>query len=116
MPIRAALLAGMFLLGSAAVADEPPGEQLPQPQEVAPRDVLPPPRALPQLLLLPLPPRDPPPQMGRRDVWQYFAPGWSGRFVPRVIYSPSGSYYLYNGAPYHWTTTQPQLYMRYLVD
>jgi hypothetical protein len=56
------------------------------------------------------------PQPGTREVWQYYGVDSRGRWVPRVILSPSGAYYYYNGAPFLYTTTQPHLYMPYVVD
>ena len=52
----------------------------------------------------------------RYDVWQYYGVDYQGRFRPRVIYSPSGSYYLYNGEPYPWVTTHPRDVMPRVVD
>ena len=40
----------------------------------------------------------------------------TGHFRPRVIYAPSGAYYLYNGAPYPWVTTHERDIMPYIVD
>jgi hypothetical protein len=74
----------------------------------------PPPQAVPKLLLPYLPPSLPRP--GTREVWQYYGVDNRGRWVARVILSPSGAYYYYNGAPFRFTTTQPQLYMPYVVD
>ncbi len=86
------------------------------------KDELPPPRLLsPSPLLSPLltpnllEPWAPLPEVGRRDVWQLFGVDGSGRFRPRVIYSPYGAYYYYNGAPYPWTTTRALLYVRFVV-
>ena len=56
------------------------------------------------------------PKPGTREVWQYYGVDSRGRFVPRVMQSPYGNYYLYNGAPFLFTTTQPHLYMPYVVD
>jgi hypothetical protein len=112
MLTRTMLLVGTFFLGSGPAAGQP--ELLPVPREVASQDVLPAPQVMPQPVLLPL--RDPPPRLGTRDVWQFYAPSFSGRFVPRVIYSPAGAYYSATGAPYPWTTTRPTLYKAYLVD
>jgi hypothetical protein len=57
-----------------------------------------------------------PPQLGTREVWQYYGVDRSGRFLPRVVLSPHGAYYLYNGRPYPWTTTRPGLHMPYALD
>ena len=50
------------------------------------------------------------------DVWQFYGVDRQGRFRPRVIYSPSGAYYLYNGVPFPWTITHPIEFMPYAVD
>ena len=55
-------------------------------------------------------------RVNRYDVWQYYGVDYQGRFRPRVIYSPSGSYYLYNGEPYPWVTTHPRDVMPRVVD
>ena len=34
------------------------------------------------------------------DVWLYYGVDRQGKFRPRVVYSPYGPYYLYNGEPY----------------
>ena len=47
------------------------------------------------------------------EVWQYLAPDRQGRFRPRVVYTPEGSYYMYSGQPYPWTTSQPQYFLPY---
>lgn len=57
-----------------------------------------------------------PPQLGTREVWQYYGVDRSGRFLPRVVLSPYGAYYLYNGRPYPWTTTRPGVHMPYVLD
>jgi hypothetical protein len=56
------------------------------------------------------------PQPGTREVWQYYGVDSRGRWVPRVILSPSGAYYYHNGAPYPYTTTQPNVYMPYALN
>jgi hypothetical protein len=49
-------------------------------------------------------------------VWQYYGVDRTGYFRPRVVYSPYGSYYQYNGAPFPWTTTHQREFMPYVVD
>ncbi len=56
------------------------------------------------------------PRPGTREVWQYYGVDNRGRWVPRVIMAPGGSYYLYNGAPFPYTNTQPSLVMPYVLD
>ena len=90
-------------------------------QEVDKEELLPPPRvesrtlpfiqAPPPMVIYP----PSPPPVGPRDVWQLYDVDSSGRFRPRVIYSPAGSYYLYNRQPFPWTTTRP-LSHRFIVN
>src|SRR5262245_19809394 len=88
-------------------------ELLPLPKQKD--EVLPPPQLIPGNLLAPYA-RPHFPQFGTREVWQFYGVDGTGRFRPRVIASPYGAYYLINGAPFPWTTTQPRLYMPYVVD
>jgi hypothetical protein len=107
MRILGSTMAVLLLVGMAGGQEVEP---LPEPRAL---DSVP--QVLPPRFIVPL--RDPPPEFGRRSVWQMMAPDQFGRFRPRVIYSPFGnSYYQYNGAPFPWTTTMPRLYMPYLVD
>jgi hypothetical protein len=105
---------GMLISGSRA-DEQPKAELLPTPREVPAQEVLPQPRVLMEAVL-PYYVIDPPPQFGRRSVWQMMSPNYKGQMRPTVIYSPYGAYYRYNGAPYPWTTTRPHLYQGYLVD
>ncbi|MGE3804774.1 MAG: hypothetical protein AB7K24_08895 [Gemmataceae bacterium] len=41
-------------------------------------------------------------RINRYDVWQKVAVSHSDQWRPRVINSPYGAYYLYNGKPYPW--------------
>jgi hypothetical protein len=50
------------------------------------------------------------------DVWQYYGVDRRGFFRPLVVYSPYGAYYLYDGAPFPWTTTHQREFMPYVVD
>ena len=123
MGTRIALLAALVLVAGVQAAQEPElfplpreakekqeAELLPLPREVPGQDALPAPRVLGPMPFFPYAPPDPPPQFGRRDVWQYFSVNSRGQFVPRVVYGPHGAYYLYNGRPFPYTTTQPQLW------
>ena len=56
------------------------------------------------------------PQPGTREIWQYYRVDSRGRFLPRVLYTPSGAFYLRNGEPYPWTTTRPTLWMPYVME
>jgi hypothetical protein len=50
------------------------------------------------------------------DVWQFYGVDRRGFFRPLVVYSPYGSYYRYDGAPFPWTTTHQREFMPYVVD
>lgn len=56
------------------------------------------------------------PQPGTREIWQNYGVDGRGRFLPRVMYHPAGSFYLRDGSPYPWTTTRPTLFMPYAID
>ena len=56
------------------------------------------------------------PQAGTREIWQNYGVDGRGRFLPRVMYHPAGSFYLRDGSPYPWTTTRPTLFMPYAID
>jgi hypothetical protein len=97
------IVAGMLLSSVWAEADEP--------QRAEP---LPPPRAVdPPVIILPEPPVFFP--VGR-DIWQLYAVDRTGRFRPRVAYTPSASFYVYNYLPYPWTTTRQLEWMPYATD
>jgi len=42
------------------------------------------------------------------DVWQIYAPNQYGEFRPRVVPSPDGMRYLYDGQPYPWWPEYPR--------
>lgn len=89
--IRSSLVLAVWLAG-AALAAEPEAE-----------DKLPTPR----IIIEPPAPPLPNPMYYRHsvyDVWQLYAPDRAGYFKPRVIYSPHGPYWAYNGAPYPYAT------------
>jgi hypothetical protein len=119
---RARSLIVVLVLGLAQLAGaQEPGKQPKKDieQRVAPKqmeELLPPPQIVPPGNLLYPYARPTFPQFGTRDVWQYYGVDSAGRFRPRVILSPFGAYYSVNGAPYPWTTTQPRLYMPYILD
>jgi hypothetical protein len=94
----------VFVLASglslqASRAQEP--EQLPPPKQPfvapAPEYFVPYPS---------LPP--PPPRLDTRGAWAYYGVDSAGRFRPRVVLSPYGSYYLYTREPYPWAPMQPR--------
>ena len=109
MPLR---LASCFLVlacfaPTIGLADDPQdGDRLPPPRQVSPPAQPP----VPQPMLVPVPRRNP------YDVWLYYGVGRQGRFRPRVIYSPYGAYYLYNGAPFPWTGTNQRDFAPYIVE
>lgn len=81
---------------------------VPASAQEAPKEELPPPRVIP----LPSPGnlflQSPPPVHGTLDVWTNYAVDSTGRWRPRVIAAPFGSYYFYNSQFYPWTTTHPR--------
>ena len=46
------------------------------------------------------------PKESAYNHWQYLAVDRLGNFRPRVVYSPNGSYYLYNGMSYPFTDSR----------
>jgi hypothetical protein len=70
-------------------------EQLPPPHEVQSETIVP-----DELYLF-----RPPTRINRYEVWQLYEVDRYGGFRPRVIYSPYGSYYLYDGRPFPWIST-----------
>jgi hypothetical protein len=104
-------LAGLAVTLPVFADDE---KKAPAGQEKA--DLIPAPRPLAPDVTLPYILPNLPPAVGTREVWQYYAVDRSGRFLPRVILAPYGSYYLHNGQPYPWTTTRPTLHMPYALD
>jgi len=99
---------GLFSFAQRSCADDEPRqpETLPIPSKEGPEIIIPEDGPLYRAFL----------QTSRYDVWQYYGVDRFGRFRPRVIYSPYGSYYLYNGEPYPWTTTHALDFMPYVVD
>jgi hypothetical protein len=92
--VRAASLILFSAMAPAAIGDEP---QKPKAQPEA--------MPAPQVIVvetIPLP-------RHTRWVWSNYAPNSTGRLRRIVVLSPNGSYYLRDGEPYPWTTTQPGL-------
>ena len=97
-------------------------------QPVAPGqevEVLPPqgalqpaPQLMPQGYYPPVFPAIPPrlPRVDSREVWQYMGVTETGRYRPRVILAPQGSYYYYNRAPYPWISNRSTAFMPYALD
>jgi hypothetical protein len=63
-----------------------------------------------------MPPYSGPWRISRYEVWQFYAVDRHGYFRPRVIYAPSGPYYLYNGAPYYYAPVRQLDFMPYVTD
>jgi hypothetical protein len=97
-------VAGWLGFAALAMAEEPaPPEMLPAPAMVMPgSEPAPPHRSFRPYY-----------RTSRYDVWQHYAVDRQGYFRPRVIYSPYGAYYLYNGAPFPWTETHTIDFMSY---
>lgn len=105
---RASLLAGVVVLLSQGVASaQPPDEALPPPRE-----------ALREFPVLPMPSSPYPTyeRTSRYDVWQNYGVDRHGFFRPRVIYSPAGAYYRYDGQPYPWAITHSLDFMPYATE
>jgi len=73
-------------------------------------DPLPPPRVVETITIQPIFRRS------AYEVWQNYGVDRHGFFRPVVVYSPYGSYYRYNDAPFPWTTTHQREFMPYVVD
>ena len=118
------LAVSLFLAGACCLADEPAKQKEEGTSGPAARKQNPPPPEFPPPpqvhatgnLFLPVVPVYAPPEHGKLSVWQLYGVDSSGRFRPRVIYSPQGAYYLYNFAPYPWTSINRGQYMPYAVD
>ena len=50
------------------------------------------------------------------EKWQNYGVDLKGFFRPRVIYSPYGAYYRYNGQPYYLTPVYNLYFMPYVTD
>jgi hypothetical protein len=77
-------------------------------------DPLPPPRMVETVVLPPVLP--PVYRRSAYEVWQNYGVDRRGFFRPLVVYSPYGSYYRYDGAPFPWVTTHQREFMPYVVD
>ena len=100
--IIAAMMVGGVMWVQAAAADDPATG--PQPP-LRPRDVVEV-EAPPPLYFKPNP----------LDVWQFYAVDRAGKFQARVVLSPYGPFYLYNGMPFPWLSTRSIQVMPYLMD
>ena len=92
--------------GSLQADDVAQPEKLPPPKESAATQVI----EVDPVLFMEFPHRQ-----SRYAVWDFYGVDRTGHFRPRVIYSPYGPYYLYNGEPYPWVTTHERDIMPYVV-
>jgi hypothetical protein len=82
----------------------PPKQWIPPtPAPLAPAPAVPAPAPSIQYMPYPLLP-PPPPRLDSRNAWALFGVDQTGHYRYRVVMSPYGSYYLYNGQPYYGTT------------
>jgi hypothetical protein len=98
--------ASLFLTGTGWAADPVQGELLPPPRSVTPGPAIP-------VVVFPAPIYEP---VSAYEVWQSYGVDRSGRFRPRVIYTPSGFFYYQNGARFPWPTVNAMEFMPYAVD
>ncbi len=104
-----AVLLTAYRTPTAAGQAPPEPEQFPPPKAVVPAPPPPPPPPPPPAYVpYPVFVPPPPPRLDTRNVWGLFAADQYGRMRPRVVLSPYGSYYLYSGEPYGWTTINPR--------
>ena len=100
------VMASLLLLGSA----EDKSATIPIPIAPAPRVVVqpffPPPPPMPTSFY----------RTSAYEVWQNLAVDRSGYFRPRVLSTPYGAFYRYNGEPYPWTSTKQYNFMPYASD
>jgi hypothetical protein len=55
-------------------------------------------------------------RVNRYAIWQNYAVDRYGSFRARVIYTPEGAFYYYDGRPYPYLTTHPLNFMPYAGD
>ena len=92
-------------------ADEPDAELLPPPRELTPEPTLAP--GHPVLGTFPIPAYY---RTSHYAIWQFYAVDQRGYFRPRVVYSPIGGYYLYNGQPYPGVLVEPLIWRPIVTD
>jgi hypothetical protein len=114
----ASLILGLVISPSRA-DDKAQPEMLPQPKspDKSGPEKLPQPKSEMPVLIepQPMPVMSFPPRRSYYAVWDLYGVTPSGQFRPRVIYSPHGAYYLYNGEPYPWVTTHSLEVMSFVV-
>lgn len=109
--VLAGALYGALLASSTRAADQAKEEKttwekLPPPREVVTESIAIVPVVNPMYYQ----------RTSRYDVWQNYMVDRSGMFRPRVIYSPSGAYYQYNGKPFPWSQMHPLEWYPSVVD
>jgi hypothetical protein len=95
----------MGMLGASIRADEP--------QKIQAAEPIPAPKAKIEPLVIVVPVYQ---RTDTRDVWQHYGVNSMGRFVPRVIVLPYGSYYSRNLEPYPWTSNRTTAILPRVVD
>ncbi len=86
------------LLLAGVTGAEPAAEpQAPMPRELPPQ---------PALTPAPLPPLGYY-RVSAYEVWQNLSVDRQGIFRPRVLYTPYGAFYRYNGQPFPWANLRP---------
>jgi hypothetical protein len=55
-------------------------------------------------------------RVSRYEVWQNYGVDFQGRFRPRVLYTPTGPVYRYDGAPYPFASVRTLDFMPYATD
>lgn len=82
-------------------------ELLPPPKEATPQPATP----LPPAIVLPQPPAIPIGlgfyRTSAYEHWQHMSTTLDGRWRPRVLTTPAGVFYSYDGRPYYWYGNDP---------
>ncbi len=79
-------------------------------------EAIPAPRSLPRVVQkMDLPPGISFYRPSAYDVWQNYAVGRTGTFLPRVRTTPDAAFYQYDGSIYWWTTTRPMDWIPYVT-
>jgi hypothetical protein len=108
-------LAALLLICHGLVvwgADPQQPEPLGPPTPVVP-EVIGPAVPLPVIDLSPALPYE---RIDRYEKWQYFGVDRQGHWRPRVVQSPHGFVYLYDGAPYPFAPIRSMNFMTYATD
>jgi hypothetical protein len=106
MPGNVVRFVTVFVLWSCLGFDGLAGDAKPAKQE--PEQLAPPRQFSPPITYYIVPAA--PPRLDTRAAWSLYGVDQMGRFRPRVVLSPYGSYYLRNGEPYPWMP-EPRLVM-----